>query len=86
MSKTFREKIIALHKQRKGYKKIAKALNVPRDTVGSIVRKYKVKGTVATPPGCGRKRKLSIPEEAGGQKPFTDSKRPTAVIYLKEEE
>ena len=60
MSKTFREKIIALHKQGKGYKKIGKALNVPRDTVGSIVLKCKVKGTVATLPRCGRKRKLSM--------------------------
>ena len=54
------EKIIALNKQGKGYKKIAKALNVPRDTVGSIVRKFKVEGTVATLPGRGRKRKLSV--------------------------
>lgn len=59
LSQRFREEIIALHKQGKGYKKIAKALNVPRDTVGSIVRKFKVKGTVATLPGRGRKRKLS---------------------------
>ena len=59
LSKKFREEIIVLHKQGKGYKKIAKALNVPRDTVGSIVRKFKVEGTVATLPGRGRKRKLS---------------------------
>jgi len=39
--------IISLDKQGKGYKKISKALNVPRDTVGSIVRKIKVEGTVA---------------------------------------
>ncbi|MBN3303392.1 PPARD protein, partial [Amia calva] len=44
-SKKLREEIIALHKQRTGYKKIAKALNVPRDTIGSIVCKFKVKGT-----------------------------------------
>ena len=43
----------------KDTKKIGKALNVPRDTVGSIVCKFKVKGTVATLPGRGRKRKLS---------------------------
>ena len=57
--KRFREEIIALHKQGKGYKKMAKALNVPRDIIGSIVRKFKVEGTVATLPGRGRKRKLS---------------------------
>ena len=59
LSKKFREEIIVLHKQGKGYKKIAKALNVPRDTVGSIVCKFNVEGTVATLPGRGRKRKLS---------------------------
>ena len=58
-SKKFREEIIVLHKQGKGYKKIAKALNVPRDTVGAMVRKFKVSRTVATLPGRGRKRKLS---------------------------
>jgi len=44
-------------KQETRHKKIAKALNVPRDTVGSIVRKIKVKGTVFTVAGWGRKRK-----------------------------
>ena len=54
LSKKFREEIIALHKQEKGYEKIAKALNVPRDTVGSIVRKFKVEGTVAERGSCQR--------------------------------
>jgi len=52
-----REYIIALHKQESRYKKIVKEmfLNVHRDTVGSIVCKFKVKGTVVTLPGRGRK-------------------------------
>ena len=50
-SQKFREEIVALHKQGKGYKRIAQLLNVPRDTVGSIVRKYKAKGSVATQHG-----------------------------------
>ena len=74
MSKTFREKIIALHKQGKGYKKIGKVLNVLRDIVGSIVRKCKVtwqkKEAIN---GCHQ-----IPVEAGGQKPSTDCKIPAA--------
>ena len=80
--KTFREEIIALHRQGKGYKKIAKALNVPRDTEGSIVHKFKVKGPVATLPGRGRKRTgcHQSPEEAGHQKPSTDCKRPAATL------
>jgi len=35
-----------LPKQGVGYKKITKAQNVPRDTIGSIVCKFKVKGLV----------------------------------------
>jgi len=59
-SKELREEdIIALHKQGKEYKKIVKARNVPRDTNEGIVCKFKVKGTVVTLPGRGRKRKLS---------------------------
>jgi len=37
-------------KQETRHKKIAKALNVPRDTVGSIVRKIKVNPLAVTPP------------------------------------
>ena len=45
MSKTFREKVIALLKKVKGYKKIAQALNVPRDTVGSRKSKESMAAT-----------------------------------------
>lgn len=38
---------------------MAKALNVPRDTVRNIVHEFKVKRTVASLPECGRKRNLS---------------------------
>lgn len=40
-----------MHKQSKGYKTISKTLNVPRDTFGNTVHKFKVKGTVDTLPG-----------------------------------
>lgn len=58
-SQKFREEIVALHKKGNGYKKISKLLNVPRDTVGSIIRKFKATGTVATKCGRGRKKKLT---------------------------
>ncbi|KAI4885643.1 hypothetical protein NFI96_007298 [Prochilodus magdalenae] len=66
-SQKTREEVIALHKNGNGYKKIAKLLNIPRDTIGSIIRKFKLKGTVETLPGRGRKKILSA----------------TAVRYLK---
>ena len=59
--------MITLHRKGNGYKKIAKMLNIPRDTIGSIIRKFKAKGTVETLPGRGRKKMLTL----------------TAVRYLK---
>jgi len=52
-SKKLREHFIAFHKQGTGYKKIAKVLNVHRDTVGGTVCKFIVKRTVVTLPGWG---------------------------------
>ena len=57
--KHLKEQIISMHKQSKGYKKISKALKVSRNTVGSIIRKFKAKGTIETLPGRGQKSKLS---------------------------
>lgn len=56
------EEIIALHKHGKGYKKISKVQNLPRDTDGRV-HKFRVKGTLVTLPGCGRKRKPSTAPE-----------------------
>ncbi|KAI5615219.1 hypothetical protein C0J50_8776 [Silurus asotus] len=66
-SRKTREQVITLHRKGNGYKKIAKMLNIPRDTIGSIIRKFKAKGTVETLPGRGRKKMLTS----------------TAVRYLK---
>lgn len=60
------------------YKKIAKVLNVPTDTVGSIVCKFKVKETVVTVPVQDRKGKLLV--AAGREKPLNDCKRPAARL------
>uniref|UniRef100_A0A8C5MRA4 Transposase n=1 Tax=Leptobrachium leishanense TaxID=445787 RepID=A0A8C5MRA4_9ANUR len=66
-SRKTREEVITLHSKGNGYKKIAKMLNIPRETTGSIIRKFKAKGTVETLPGRGRKKMLTS----------------TAVRYLK---
>uniref|UniRef100_A0A8C5MYZ5 Transposase Tc1-like domain-containing protein n=1 Tax=Leptobrachium leishanense TaxID=445787 RepID=A0A8C5MYZ5_9ANUR len=66
-SRNTREEVITLHRKGNGYKKIAKMLNIPRETIGSIIRKLKAKGTVETLPGRGRKKMLTS----------------TAVRYLK---
>uniref|UniRef100_A0A8C5PMV6 Transposase n=1 Tax=Leptobrachium leishanense TaxID=445787 RepID=A0A8C5PMV6_9ANUR len=66
-SRKTREEVITLHRKGNGYKKIAKKLNILRETIGSIIRKFKAKGTVETLPGHGRKKMLTS----------------TAVRYLK---
>uniref|UniRef100_A0A8C5PIU7 Transposase n=1 Tax=Leptobrachium leishanense TaxID=445787 RepID=A0A8C5PIU7_9ANUR len=66
-SRKTREEVITLHRKGNGYKKIAKMLNIPRETIGSIIHKFKAKGTVETLPGRGRKKMLTS----------------TAVRYLK---
>ncbi|KAI5107574.1 sterile alpha motif domain-containing protein 9-like [Silurus meridionalis] len=66
-SRKTREQVITLLRKGNGYKKIAKMLNIPRDTIGSIIRKFKAKGNVETLPGRGRKKMLTS----------------TAVRYLK---
>jgi len=50
------EDIIALYKQGTEYKKMAKGLNNPRNTIGSIVHKFKVKEMVVKLPDLGRKK------------------------------
>uniref|UniRef100_A0A3P8RY23 Sleeping Beauty transposase HTH domain-containing protein n=1 Tax=Amphiprion percula TaxID=161767 RepID=A0A3P8RY23_AMPPE len=52
-----RDKIISSHLKGLGYKKISKELNIPRDTIGSIIRKFDTYGTDANLPGSGRKPK-----------------------------
>ena len=54
-----REEIISSHLKGLGYKKISKKFKIPRDTIGSIIRKFKTYGTAAKLPGCGRKSNIS---------------------------
>ncbi|XP_072228940.1 uncharacterized protein C7orf50 homolog isoform X2 [Leuresthes tenuis] len=54
-----RDKIVSMHKAREGYKKISAALEVPRSTVVSIIRKWKTYGTTDSLPRSGRPAKPS---------------------------
>ncbi len=54
-----KKRIIDLNKSGKSLGAISKQLQVPRATVQTIIRKYKVHGTVVSLPRSGRKRKLS---------------------------
>ena len=54
----FREQIETWHNKINGYNKLSKLLNVPRDTVGSIIHKFNGTGTAATH-AHGQNKKLS---------------------------
>lgn len=79
-SKEFRDKVIDMHKEGHGYKKIAKCLDIAVSTVGSIVRKWKLYRTTESLPRQGRPSKLSIIVRSGLQKQA--KRKPT--ITLKE--
>ena len=60
MSIDIRQKIIDKHKEGKGYRIISQELNLPLNTVGNVIRKFKILGeAVANLPRCGRPRKLN---------------------------
>ncbi|MGH0140569.1 UNVERIFIED_CONTAM: hypothetical protein FKN15_030496 [Acipenser sinensis] len=58
-SKQVRDVIIEKHKSGEGYKTISKALNIPRSSVQSIVRKWKKYKTTTTLPRSGPPSKMS---------------------------
>ena len=60
-----REEIISSHLKGLEYKKISKKCNIPRDTIGSIIRKFKTYGTAANLPGRGKRAQhfIKFPEQ-----------------------
>ena len=54
-----REEIISSQLKGFGYDKISKKINIPGDTIGSIIRRFKTYGTAANFPDCGRMLKIS---------------------------
>jgi transposase len=60
LSKDMRNKIIQRHKEGQGYRKISKEMDLPLNTVGNIIRKYKKFGDgITNIPRTGRPRKLN---------------------------
>ena len=59
LSKDLRNKVMELYKDGKGYKKISKALQMPVSTVQSLIKKWKIQGSLDTKPRSGRPRKIS---------------------------
>jgi hypothetical protein len=53
------DRIVSRHKSREGYQKKSAALKVPKNTMASIILKWKKFGTIKTLPRAGRPAKLS---------------------------
>ena len=59
LSVELRDKIVSRHRSREGYQNISTALKVPKNTVASIILKWKKLGTIKTLPRACRPAKLS---------------------------
>ena len=59
MSVELQDRIVLRHRSGEGYQQIFAALKVPKNTVGSIILKWKKFGTTETPPRAGHLAKLS---------------------------
>ena len=59
LSIDLRDRILSRHRSEEGYQKMSSALKVPKNTVASIILKWKKFGTTKTLPRAGRLAKLS---------------------------
>ena len=59
LSVELRDRIVSRHRSWEGYQNISAALKVPKNTVASIILKWKKFGTTTTLPRAGRLAKLS---------------------------
>jgi hypothetical protein len=62
-----RNRIVSRHRSGEGYQNNSAAFKVPRNTVASVILKWKAFGTTKTPPRAGRQAKLS--NRGGNQEP-----------------
>uniref|UniRef100_A0AAZ3QHY7 Sleeping Beauty transposase HTH domain-containing protein n=1 Tax=Oncorhynchus tshawytscha TaxID=74940 RepID=A0AAZ3QHY7_ONCTS len=59
LSVDLRVRIVSRHRSEEGYQNISAALKVPKNTVASIILKWKKFGITKTLPRAGRSAKLS---------------------------
>ena len=59
LSVELRDRIVSRHRSGEGYQKMSAALKVPKNTVASIIPKWKKFGTTKTLPRAGSLAKLS---------------------------
>lgn len=78
ISEDLRKQVVEAHKKGKGYKKIAKDLDMHQSTVRQIVYKWKKFSTVATLPRSGRPTKIGAKARLTLLKHMTEHPRSTA--------
>lgn len=59
LPQNIKERVVRLHKEKVGYKTIAKTLLISKNTVVKVVQRYKKRGTVVSKERSGRPKKLS---------------------------
>uniref|UniRef100_A0A8K9V8K0 Transposase Tc1-like domain-containing protein n=1 Tax=Oncorhynchus mykiss TaxID=8022 RepID=A0A8K9V8K0_ONCMY len=59
LSVVLRDRIVSSYRSGEGYQKMSAALKVPKNTVASIIPRWKTFGTTKTLPTAGRPTKLS---------------------------
>ena len=59
LSVELRDRIVSRHRSGEGYKNISAACTIPKNTVASIILKWKKFGTTKTLPKAGHPAKLS---------------------------
>jgi hypothetical protein len=65
LSLELQNRVVSRHRSGEGYQNIYAALKVPKNTVASIILKWKKFGTTKTLPRAGRRAKLSNGGEKG---------------------
>ncbi len=78
LSKHQRDLIVERHKSGDGYRRISKVLDIPWNTVKTVIIKWRKYGTTVTLPRTGRPSKID--EKTKRKLVKEASKRPTATL------
>ncbi|CAI9581689.1 unnamed protein product, partial [Staurois parvus] len=86
LSEDLKKRIVALHKDGLGYKKIAKTLKLSCSTVANSIQRFNRTGSTQNRPCHGRTKKLSARAQRHIQRLFLGNKRITVASIAAEVE
>ena len=84
LSEDFKKRIVALHEDGQGYKKIANTLKLSSNTVSKLIQHFKWAGSTQNRPRVGRPKKLSARAERHIQMLSLKDRRRNAVSIAAE--